>query len=190
MKTPSFLTDPRTGARIWFVVIGVVFLVLSINEMLWQRWIFAAIQASLGLGLLLVGTLSSTPLGCKTSGDCFKLVLWNMGFAAGFVVVVVFVNRSGSELIHLSLPYLAALWLLAVGACFAKRRISVIAVAVIASLLLLLQCAIFSIGIVLSPYHLDHRTQFQVLLVAVIATGVVFVGWFIKAKQSKARIST
>lgn len=88
------------------------------------------------------------------------------------------------EAVGISLPYIGGIWLLFLGARFANRRISVIAIVVIASILLLIQCAIFGLGILLSPNHFEHRSQFQLLLAAVVITGGAFVWWFVNAKLS------
>jgi hypothetical protein len=116
-----------------------------------------------------------------------RLLLWNVGFIVCLGAIVVYADRAISDRIGLSLPYIAGVWLLLLGAGFAKKRASVIAIAVVASLLLLLQCAVFGAGILLSPYHFEHRTQFQLLLAAAIVTGVAFVWWFIIAKLSRPK---
>jgi hypothetical protein len=170
--------------------IGVVLLVLSMNQLLWQRWGLAVVLGSLGLGFVLAGVLSSeATLLHKAAQDLPKIMLWNLMFVAGVVAVTIFVDRALSDSVGITMPYIVALWLLVVGARFANRRPSVIAIAIIAGFLLLLQCAILSGGILLSPYHFEHRIQMQLLLAAVITTGVPFVWWFLHAKLTQARRS-
>jgi len=188
MSIRPFLSSPTSRTRILFVGIGVVLLVLGANQLVFQRWAFAAIQGGLGLGFLLAGALSSdATLLKKGIGRFFKAVLWNMAFVAAVVVVTVSIGPAGSGVIAVSMPYIAALWLLVVGARFAKKRMSIIVIAVIASLLLLLQCAVLGVGILLSPYNFEHRTQSQVLLAAVLLTGAALVWWFLRAKLSPLR---
>jgi hypothetical protein len=149
-----------------------------------QRWGFAAVQGVLGLGLLLAGTMASdAALGHKAVGDAFRIVLWSAAFIACLVAIVAFAGQAVAELIGASLPYLAALWLLVLGARFATRRAPVIAIAVIAGLLLLFQCAFFGAQILLSPYNLALRTQFQALLGVTVVTGVACIWWFLRAKR-------
>jgi hypothetical protein len=107
--------------------------------------------------------------------------------SGGDCVDVVSIGQAASELIGISMPYIAALWLLVLGARFANRRMSVVIVSAGASILLLLQCAILGVGILLSPYHFEHRTQFQLLLAVLLVTGVAFVWLFIHAKWSRAK---
>ncbi|MDH4191191.1 MAG: hypothetical protein OEW21_13425 [Betaproteobacteria bacterium] len=185
MSIRSLLTGPKARTRIVLVGVGVILLVLTINQVMWQRWGFAVTQGTLGLSLLLAGVLSSdATLMNKAITDLLKISLWSVLLIAGVVAAAV-----TSELIGLSIPYITALWLLAVGARFAQRRMSVIAISVIASLLFLLQCGIFAVGILLSPYHFEHRTQFQLLLAVVIITGVALVFWFVYAKRPHTRAS-
>lgn len=187
MKISPLLSSPKGGTRIGFAGTGVVLLVLSVNQLVWNRWVSAAILGSLGLGLVLAGVLASdATLMREAIGSGLRIVLWNVMFVAGVAAVALSVDRAASELAGISMPYILALWLLALGARFASRRLSVIAIAVADSLLLLLQCAIYGIGIVLSPYHFEHRTLYQLLLAAAIGTGVTFVWWFIHAKRSQA----
>lgn len=188
MKIRSFLSNPSNRIRILLIGIGFVLLVLTINQLLFQRWGFATVQGTLGLGLLLAGVLlSDATLLHQAMKDFLRIALWNVVFIAGVVAVMLFVDRALSEFIGLSMPYIAALWLLVVGARFAHKRGVIITITIIASLLLLLQCAIFGVGIGLSLYHIEHRTLFQLLLVAVLATGVAFVWWFLNAKLSQAK---
>lgn len=189
MKSHSSLTRSGSGTRILLVGIGVVLLVLSVNQLLWQRWGFAVVQGSVGLGFLLAGGLSSeATLQHKATQDFLNIILWNVMFVVSVVVVAISVDRGLYDSIGLSMPYIGALWLLVVGARFASKRPSVMAIAIIAGLLLLLQCAILSMGIWLSPYNFEHRNQMQLLLLAVITTGVLFVWWFTRAKLSQAKM--
>ncbi|HZV54421.1 MAG TPA: hypothetical protein VFF82_05715 [Rhodocyclaceae bacterium] len=185
MSIHSLLTGPNARTRIVLVGVGVILLVLTINQVMWQRWGFAATQGTVGLSLLLAGVLSSdSTLMNMATKDILKTALWSVLLIAGVVA-----GAATSEFIGLSIPYITALWLLAVGARFAQRRLSVIAITIIASLLLLLQCGIFAVGILLSPDHFAHRTQFQLLLAAVIITGVALVFWFAYAKRRHTKAS-
>lgn len=189
MKLHSSLTRPGSGTRILLVGIGVVLLVLSVNQLLWQRWGFAVVQGSVGLGFLLAGGVSSeATLQHKVTQDFLKIILWNVVFVVSVVVAAISVDRGLSDSIGLSMPYTGALWLLVVGARFASKRSSVIAIAIIAGSILLVQCAILSMGILLSPYNFEYRNQMQLLLVAVITTGVLFVWWFVRAKLSRTKM--
>ena len=189
MQPRQFLTSSGSRTRIAIIGIGVVLLVLTVNQLLWQRWGFAVVQGSLGLAFLLAGVLSSeTMLLQKPTRDFLKLILWNVVFVASVVVVALSVDRALSDFIGITMPYIGALWLLVIGAHFASKRRSVIATAIIAGLLLLGQCAIFGVEILLSQYHGEHRNQAQLLLAVVIVTGVPLVWWFIHAKLSRAKM--
>jgi uncharacterized membrane protein YsdA (DUF1294 family) len=163
---------------------------LSINQVLFQRWVAVAIWGALGLGLVLAGALSSEEsFKHKAVGVLFQFALWNVGFVAcvaALVAIAFAVSPLAAELIGISLPYIIALWLLVLGVRFASSRWAIIAIAVIACLLLLLQCLIFGAGILLSPYHFEHRTQSQLALAVVIVTGVAFVWWYLRAKLVSA----
>jgi len=188
MKISPLLTGPKGRTRIWFTSAGVILLLLSVNQFNWHRWVSAAILGSLGLGLVAAGVLASDAiLMQKAIGNGRRILLWNVMFIAGAASVALSVDRAASELIGISMPCIVALWLLVLGARFASRRMSVIAIAITASLLLLLQCAIYGIGIILSPYHFEHRTLYQLLLAATACTGVASVWWFMHAKRSEAR---
>lgn len=110
-----------------------------------------------------------------------KLLLWNALFFG--VIAVIIVNASSSAgIIGLSLPYILSIWLLFLGALYAERHIPVIIIAVIVSLLLAVQCVIYGVGILFSPYHFEHRTLFQLLLGISVITGLPFIWWFTRAK--------
>jgi hypothetical protein len=188
MPVRSFLTSQRAGTRIALIAIGSLLLLLAVNQLFFQRWGFAAVQGSIGLGLLLTGALSSNATLMRPAvRNFFRIALWNVAFVVGIAVVAVSVDRLASDFIGLSLPYIAAVWLLVLGARFAHARIAVISIATVASLLLVLQAAIFSVAIVLSPDNEDRRTQYVLLLAVVIVTGLAFVSWFVGAKRSRAK---
>lgn len=175
-----------TGIRSLLVGSGVVLLVLAVNQLGFQRWIFAAIQGVLGLGLLLGGLVSSdAALGRESRRNALGIVLSSVVFIAIVGVVAMSVDLATSDLIGLSLPYLAALWLLVLGARYANGRTAVAVVSVASGVLLLVQCAILGMGILMSPYHVEHRTQFQSMLAAVVVTGVPCLWWFRRAKRSR-----
>ncbi|MBL8342559.1 MAG: hypothetical protein JNL30_13905 [Rubrivivax sp.] len=123
----------------------------------------------------------------NTTGDIVKTIAWTVVLIACVVAVLLSASRPAADLLGLSTPYLAALWLLAVGARFAQRRVSIVLVAVVASLLLLIQCAIFGAVILLSRYNFEARTQAQVLLGAVVVTGLAAAAWFVRSKRSRLR---
>lgn len=151
-----------------------------------QKWCGAAIWGILGIGLVLTGAFKSeATLQQEAISTWLKLVLWNLVFVTCITAVTVSVDQSTASDIGICMPYIAALWLLVLGTRFASRRGVVIAIAVMAGLLMLFQCMLFGIGIVLSPYHLEHRTQSQMALVAVLITGIVFIWWFIRAKLQR-----
>lgn len=184
----SFLTRPKSPRRALFIGIGAVFLVLSLNQFMLNKWGGATIWGILGLGLVLAGAFKSeATLKHEAVSALLKIALWNLVFVVCLTAVTVSVDAGTANGIGLWMPYIAALWLLVLGARFASRRGVVIAIAVVASLLLLLQCILFGIGIVLSPYHLEHRTQSQYSLAAVLVTGIAFVWWFIRAKFSRPK---
>lgn len=116
-----------------------------------------------------------------------RLFLWNVGFVVCLGAVVIHADRAISDPIALALPYIAGVWLLVLGSRFANKRASVITIAIVAGLLFLLQCAIVGMGILLSPYNFERRTEFQLLLGAVMLTGVTLVWWFTSAKLSRLR---
>ena len=148
-----------------------------------QKWWGATIWGILGLGLVLAGALKpEATLKHEAISTLLKIVLWNLVFVACITEVTVAVDQGTSSNIGICMPYIAALWLLVLGARFASRRGAVIVIAIMASLLLLFQRLLFGVGIVLSPYHLEHRTQSQHALAAVLVTGIAFVGCFIRAK--------
>ena len=184
----SFFTRLELRRRTLFVGVGAVFLILSLNQFMLQKWGAATIWGISGLGLVLAGAFKSeTDLKHEAISTLLKIVLWNMGFVVCIATVAVSVDQGTASDIGICIPYIAALWLLVLGARFASRRGSVIAIAVFASVLLLLQCLLFGVGIVLSPYHLEHRTQSQHSLAAVLVTGVAFVWWFMRAKLSRPK---
>lgn len=189
MQSRRFLTNSGSRTRIALIGIGVVLLVLTVNQLLWQRWGFAAVQGSLCLAIFLAGfLLSDVPLQYKSTQDLLKIMWWNVLFVASVVVVAISVDRDVSDFIGISMPYIGALWLLVLGTRFANKRRSVVAIAMIAGLLLLLQCAIFGVGILLSPYHFQHRNQMQLLVAAVLTTGVPSLWWFLHTKLSRVRM--
>jgi hypothetical protein len=183
-----FLTRPKSPRRALFIGVGAVFLVLSLNQFMLHQWGGATIWGIFELGLVLAGAFKpEATLRHESINFLLKIALWNLVFVVCLITVTVSVDPGTASNIGLWMPYMAALWLLVLGARFASSRGVVIAIAVIASLLLLLQCILFGIGIVLSPYHLEHRTQSQYSLAAALVTGIAFVGWFIRAKLSRPK---
>jgi len=162
---------------------------LSVNQIAFNRWVAVAIWGGLGLGLVLAGALSSEDtFKHKAVGVLLQLALWNVGFVACVAALAAIAFAAAplaAGFIGISLPYIIALWLLVLGMRFASGRWAAISIAVIACLLLLLQCLIFGAGILLSPYHFEHRTQSQLALAAVIVTGVAFVWRYLRAKFSR-----
>jgi hypothetical protein len=169
-----------------FFGFGAAFLMVSVNQIAFHRWVAVAVWGGLGVGLVLAGALSSEgTFKHKAFGVLLQFALWNAVFAACVAALAAIAFAAApiaAELIGLSLPYVVALWLLVLGVRFATGRRAIISIAVIACLLLLLQCLIFGVGILLSPYHFEHRTQSQLALAAVIVTGVAFVWWYLRAK--------
>lgn len=186
MRPSSFFTRPGFRRRAFFFGLGAVFLLLSVNQIVFHRWVAVAIWGGLGLGLMLAGAFSTeTTFRHKAVGVLLRIALWNLGFVAcvaALVAIAFAVSPLAAELIGISLPYIIALWLLVLGARFASGRRAAIAIAVVACLLLLLQCLIFAAGILLSPYHFEHRTQSQLALAAVVVTGAACVWWYLRAK--------
>lgn len=139
-------------------------------------------------------TASASP-SLPTSGPSkgapllLRLVLWNAGFivclAAALAGLAVYAAPGIVDAVGIWLPSIAGVWLLFLGARFSSRRASVIAIAIIASLLFLLQCGIFGFGIMLSPWNFQARTQMQLSLAVVVITGAALVWWFISAKLSQ-----
>lgn len=182
MNIRALLSGPSVRTRIALAVIGLVLLALTVNQLLWQRWGFAAVQGAVGLGFLLAGLfLSDAALSSRTTADIFKTAFLSVLLVAGIAAIAV-VFYPASEIIGLWMPGILALWLLAVGARFARRRASVVTFAVVASLLFLLQAGIFSVLILANKYHFEHRTEFQLMLGVVIVTGVAAVYAFVRAK--------
>jgi hypothetical protein len=99
----SLLTRSEFRRRVLFVGVGAVFLVFSVNQLMFQRWGAGAIWGGLGLGLVLAGALSSeATLMHKTIGVSLRLVLWNVGFAVALAAVALSVPASMGDLIGMS----------------------------------------------------------------------------------------
>lgn len=127
----------------------------------------------------------------------FRIVLWSIAFVAALLAVVFAfavwveyylppVGRHVADAIGLSVPGLIALWVLFLGSRYATRRGAVIACAVGASLLGLIQSALLALLLVWSQGFGGRTTLtpvFEVLLAAVLLTGVVLVWRFVHAKR-------
>jgi hypothetical protein len=112
-----------------------------------------------------------------------RLFLWNAAFVACVAALAVSLDRGTSDLFGLSLPYVTGVWLLFLGARFANRRLSVIAIAIVSSLLFLLQCAVIGFALLLSSDNRDSVTLLAYLIAAVLVTGAGLVWWFASSKR-------
>jgi hypothetical protein len=112
-----------------------------------------------------------------------RLLLWNAAFIACVAAIAISLDRGTSDVFGLSLPYITGVWLLFLGARFASRRVSVIAIAVISSLLFLFQCVVIGFILLLSSDNRDLATQLAFLIAAVLVTGVALVWWFTSSKR-------
>jgi len=113
-----------------------------------------------------------------------RIALWTLAFAvfiAGALAVAV-VNRADSAVF--GLPTLLAIWILFQGGMFATRRSSVIACAVVSSVLLLLQIGLLAFFVLWNRGfgNTTMATQSLVLIIWVLVGGILLVGWFLRAK--------
>lgn len=96
----------------------------------------------------------------------------NRYFAAALCVLMMFFFPIGTVL----------------GARFSSRRASVVAIAVVASLLSLLQCGIFAFIVMLSAWNAEARSQAWFSLAAVAVAGTGLVWWYVAAKLSRHKL--
>ena len=129
-----------------------------------------------------------------------RVILWNVVFVVFLTALVFFcavwvehwfpgVGRGVSDAIGLSVPFVVGCWLLLLGAKFAKRRASVIAVAVVSSVLVLIQCALLEFFILYSQGFDNTRStiHFELLPLLVLATGVALVWWFTSVRLPNSK---
>lgn len=74
-----------------------------------------------------------------------KLVLWNVAFVAALAAIFLYGGRDAGDMLALLVLFVAGVWLLALGAGFARRRWSVIAVAIAAGLLFLAEAVLLAL---------------------------------------------
>jgi hypothetical protein len=190
MKALPIRTSRCTGRRILFIVVGVGLLILSANQVAWQRWLLAAIQATAGAGAVWFGVcLTDAAIMRKSTGAIVKTFMWTAALIGSVVLIAVITGPVAADRIGMSMPYLSALWVLAVGVRFAERRVSVVLTALAASLLLMLQCALLGFGAALSRYNAEARTALLLLLGAAALSGSALVMWFVRSKLFGSRPS-
>jgi len=123
------------------------------------------------------------------------LLLWNAVFVVGFAVVVLFFldwypgggGRHVADYLGLAVPFIVGIWLLVLGARFARRRAAVISIAVTSGILILLQCAMLALFIWWNEGFGNRRytTSLQLLIVLGLAIGGASVWWFWRAKLER-----
>jgi hypothetical protein len=127
-----------------------------------------------------------------------RLTLWNLGFACVFLAIeFIFavwvehyfpgVGRGVADVLAFGLPGLLALWVLFLGLIYAGSRTAVVACAVCAGVLTLVQGALLAFLVAWSK-GIGGRTNFttalEVLLTFVLVVGAILIWSFVRAKRA------
>jgi hypothetical protein len=129
----------------------------------------------------------------------YRIALWHLG-AGGALLFTFFSTQWLDYYFHLGVhhasgtflffggPGLAALWLLALGARNAHRRVSVLAIAVTSGLLVLIQCAVlaFAVAYIRGFDKTRSTTGLELVLAGVFVLGSVLIVWFVRGKLSSS----
>ncbi|MFO1364754.1 MAG: hypothetical protein U1F45_20225 [Burkholderiales bacterium] len=117
-----------------------------------------------------------------------RLVLWNGGFALAILALLAVAATLRMDMLAFGLPGVFALWVVMLGAKFARRRSVIITCAVVSVFFVLIQIAVFvffawwqrGFG------NTQSSTEWQVLIIYVIVGGTFVIGWFLRAKLRTA----
>lgn len=114
-----------------------------------------------------------------------QIVLWNVGFAVAFVLLVSNLDHGPAEAIGVMLPAIVGTWLVFLGSWYANGRRRVIACAVAAGALFVLQVALLVVLVWFSQGfggRTDHTSIHEFLLLLTLAAGPTMIWWFVRSR--------
>ena len=114
-----------------------------------------------------------------------QIVLWNVGFAVAFVLLVSSLEHRPAETIGIMLPAIVGTWLIFLGSWYANSRRWVIACAVAAGALFALQVALLVALVWISQGfggRTDHTSIYEFLLLLTLAAGPTMIWWFARSR--------
>jgi len=114
-----------------------------------------------------------------------QIVLWNVGFAVAFVLLVSNLSHGPAETIGVMLPAIVGTWLVFLGTLYASGRRWVIGCAAVAGALFALQVAILVLLTWISQGfggRTDHTSIYEFLLLLTLAAGPTMIWWFMRSK--------
>jgi len=114
-----------------------------------------------------------------------QIVLWNVGFAVAFVLLVSNLSHGPAETIGVMLPAIVGTWLVFLGTLYASGWRWVIGCVVVAGALFALQVAILVLLTWISQGfggRTDHTSIYEFLLLLTLAAGPTMIWWFMRSK--------
>jgi hypothetical protein len=114
-----------------------------------------------------------------------QIVLWNVGFAVAFVLLVSNLSHGPAETIGVMLPAIVGIWLVFMGSLYASGRRWVIGYAAVAGALFALQAAILVLLTWISQGfggRTDHTAIYEFLLLLTLAAGPTMIWWFVRSR--------
>lgn len=120
------------------------------------------------------------------------VALWNIAFVLLLLAFLVTAASLHVDMAAFGLPTVFAMWLVVLGAKFARRRWAIVACAVVSVVLLVLQIAVFAFFAWWQQGfgNTGSSTGWQVLIIFVAIGGALVVGWFLRTKLRAADEST